>query len=337
MLRINIELIVRGAGAVRGKNFDMNSGLILLNKPSGITSFDALRDIKKILGTGKAGHTGTLDKFACGLLIVLTGRALKLSKWFTHLDKKYTGKIHFGKETDTLDPEGKIIKETALPSREKVEEILPRFTGSIMQAPPSFSAIHINGKRASDLARTGKTPEMKERGVTIYKLELLSWQPPYADIFVHCSSGTYIRSLARDIAAAAGSNGYLCELTRTQAGNFCLKNIRTETQRLDLEHSPAETQRREDRGEVSVFPIDKNIISTLGLPWIDVSEQEAKDISHGKPLDQILNNNFLSSPEPRLCGNSLLDQSIAVFSCEELIAVLENVSGRWKYGCVMVN
>ena len=325
-----------------------------MNKPSGITSFDALREIKKTFGTGKVGHTGTLDKFACGLLIVLTGRALKLSKWFTHLDKKYTGKIHFGMETDTLDPEGEIIAKADLPSREIVEKVFPLFTGEIMQAPPSFSAVHINGKRASDLARSGKAPEMKKRKVTIYKLELLSWQPPYAEIFVHCSSGTYIRSLARDIAITAGSRGYLCELTRTQVGGFLINSDSTlaETQRHDLEYSLAETQRRGRRGEVEkisneelkiekvdkfpIIKVNKNVISKLGLPWIDVTEQEAKDIFHGKPLDQILYNKFLfTSASLRLCENSLFKKSIAVFSFEELIAILENVNGEWKYGCVM--
>ncbi|MCL2759407.1 MAG: tRNA pseudouridine(55) synthase TruB, partial [Treponema sp.] len=173
-------------------------GLILLNKQPGITSFDALRDIKRALGTGKVGHTGTLDKFAQGLLIVLTGNALRLSQWFTGCDKKYTGRIKFGIETDTLDPEGNVIGEAALPSREQVENVLCKFTGEIKQAPPLYSAIHVNGQRASNLARAGKTPEMKERPVTVHELKLLSWEPPFADIFVHCSSGTYIRSLSRD-------------------------------------------------------------------------------------------------------------------------------------------
>ncbi|MCL2276395.1 MAG: tRNA pseudouridine(55) synthase TruB [Treponema sp.] len=299
----------------------MYSGLILLNKPSGITSFDALREIKKALGTGKVGHTGTLDKFARGLLIVLTGRALKLCDLFTRLDKKYTGKIHFGKETDTLDPEGEIIAEASLPSREEAEKVFPRFTGSIIQSPPSYSAIHINGKRASDLARSGKTPEMKKREITIYRLELLSWQPPFAEITVHCSSGTYIRSLARDIAIAAGSRGYLCELTRTQVGGFSIESDSIFAESLTS-------------GEVSVFPIDKNVISKLGLPWIDVTENEARDIYHGKPLD-----NFLSSSASSrlLSENSYLDQHLAVFYREELIAILENVNRKWKYGRVIAN
>jgi len=200
------------------------SGLILLDKKPGVTSFEALGEVKRALGTGKVGHTGTLDKFASGLLVVLAGRALKLSKWFSHCDKQYTGTIRFGIETDTLDPEGKVIAEAEVPTREKVEQALSQFTGRLMQEPPAFSAIHINGRRASSLARSGKAPEMKKRPVSIYKLELLSWNPPLADIFVHCSSGTYIRSLARDIALAAGSRAHLCALRRTKVAGFFLGN-----------------------------------------------------------------------------------------------------------------
>jgi len=161
------------------------SGLILLHKPPGITSFDSLRDIKRLLGTGKAGHTGTLDKFAEGLLLVLTGRALKLSRWFTGCDKQYEGTICFGVETETLDPEGDTVATAPLPSRDTVEHALSQFCGEIEQAPPAYSAIHINGERASVLARRGESPEMKKRPVNIYRLELLTWEPPYARIFVH--------------------------------------------------------------------------------------------------------------------------------------------------------
>ena len=285
----------------------MTSGIILLNKKPGITSFDALRDIKRALKTGKVGHTGTLDKFAGGLLVILAGKALRLSKWFSGCDKKYEGRICFGAETDTLDPEGTIIAEAAVPAREDVEQVLSQFTGDIMQAPPAYSAIHINGRRASSLARSGETPEMKKRQITVYKLELKNWQPPFADIFVHCSSGTYIRSLARDIALAAGSRGYLCELARTKVGGFTISLTAPDSQLPILK------------------PIDKQIISVLGMPWIDVTEQEAESILHGKELSSILNDKLIPS----------LNSVLAVFHGEELIAVVEKADGKWKYGCVL--
>ena len=286
------------------------SGIILYNKSAGVTSFGALSEIKRALGTGKVGHTGTLDKFAQGLLIVLAGNALKLSGWFTHLDKQYLGKIHFGIETDTLDPEGNEIAAAPIPSREKVEEAFLSFTGTIMQEPPAYSAIHVNGKRASDLARSGKPPQMKKREVTIYKLELRNWQPPYAEIFVHCSSGTYIRSLARDIALAAGSRAHLASLLRTQVGKFGIG----------------------DRGEERFFlrPVDKTVVSDLGLPWFDVSLDEAQNIFHGKPLFEILEGKTLFGNTDVISNNNA-----AVFSGEELVAIVNKTDNVWKYCCVL--
>ena len=293
----------------------MKSGIILLNKKTGVTSFQALGEIKRALGTGKVGHTGTLDKFASGLLVVLTERALKLSQWFSHCDKKYTGKIHFGIETDTLDPEGKVIGEAEVPSREKVEQALSQFTGDIMQTPPVYSAIHVHGQRASNLARSGQMPEMKKRPVSIYKLELLSWNPPFAEIFVHCSSGTYIRSLARDIALAAESRAHLCALTRTQVAGFKLEEQNEETANL-------------------LRPIDKNIIAALGLPYFEVAPEEAEKLIHGKPLEPVLEGKELF-PQGEDSAEIEDDFSAAVFSGETLIAVVEKIGGKWRYGCVV--
>ncbi|WP_461245845.1 tRNA pseudouridine(55) synthase TruB [Treponema sp. R6D11] len=290
------------------------SGLILLNKNSGVTSFEALGEIKRALGTGKVGHTGTLDKFAQGLLLVLTGRALRLTPYFSHCDKQYKGRIHFGVETDTLDPKGDVIAEAEPPSRERVEQALKMFKGEIMQKPPVFSAIHINGQRASKLARSGEAPEMKERPVTIYNLELEEWQPPFADIFVHCSSGTYIRSLARDIALAAGSRAYLSSLIRTKVAGFSLEMA--------------------DNAINSPRPITKTVIVALGLPWYEVTPPEAENIFHGKPLAQILGEKPLF-PQNTLSTHNATDFSAAVFSGETLIAVVEKSCGVWKYGCVL--
>jgi len=298
----------------------MVSGLILLNKKAGITSFQALGEVKRALGTGKVGHTGTLDKFASGLLVVLAGGALKLSRWFSHCDKQYTGRIHFGIETDTLDPEGSIVGEAEVPSREKIEQALSQFTGKIMQEPPVFSAIHVNGQRASSLARSGKTPQMKKRPVEIFKLELLSWHPPLADIFVHCSGGTYIRSLARDIALAAGSRAHLCALTRTQVAGFTIEMAGSG------EYGALKTS--------FLRPIDKSVISAIGLPWFEIEPPDTEKIIHGKPLAPFLEGKPLFSPREDWQKNED-DFAAAVFAGEELAAVVEKSGGEWKYGCVM--
>jgi tRNA pseudouridine55 synthase len=213
------------------------SGYILLNKQAGVTSFNALAAVKRALGTGKVGHTGTLDKFAEGLLVVLAGRALKLSSLLSGLDKRYSATIRFGEETDTLDPEGAVIASAPPPSEAAVRAVLPEFTGMITQRPPVYSAIHVNGSRASALARAGKPVELPVRNVTIYELALLSYQLNDADGGVNacadarveaaCSSGTYIRALARDMALAAGSRAHLTALTRTAVGGFSLADAVT--------------------------------------------------------------------------------------------------------------
>jgi len=307
----------------------MSSGLILLDKKAGVTSFEALGEIKRALGTGKVGHTGTLDKFASGLLVVLVGGSLKLAPWFSHCDKQYRGTLRFGIETDTLDPEGSVTGEAPLPARGKVEQALAQFTGVIMQEPPTYSAIHINGRRASSLARSGQSPEMKKRQVNIFKLELCSWDPPFAGIFVHCSSGTYIRSLARDIALAAGSRAHLCALTRTQAAGFTLDMIG---------NGECGAWSGEGDGKTShvpaPFPINKTVIGLLGLPWFEITPPETENILHGKPLAPILYGKPLFS-QSQSSTETASDFPAAVFSGETLVAVVKQEAGMWKYGCVL--
>jgi len=291
------------------------AGLILLSKQPGLTSFDSLKAVKRALGTGKAGHTGTLDKFAQGLLLVLTGKALKLSQWFTHCDKQYQGTIRFGIETDTLDPEGVEIAQAPLPSREAVEEALALFRGKIEQAPPAYSAIHVGGERASVLARRGEAPDMKKRPVEIYRLELSSWDPPFAGVFVHCSSGTYIRSLARDIALAAESRAHLTALLRTRVAGFSLE---------DAVSPPAE------EWVPTLRPIDRTVFDALRLPCLETDMDNARKIAHGKPLHEVsILDRHLSMDKPDA-------NAAAVFHEDRLLAVIERAGENrpWKYGYV---
>ncbi len=200
------------------------SGVILYAKQPGITSFSSLSLIKKALGTGKVGHTGTLDSFAEGLLVVLVGKLTRLVPYVTAADKTYQAVVSFGKETDTLELTGNVVKDGPVPSREQVENVLCQFTGQIQQRPPLFSAMHIDGRRASDIARSGETVEMPFKTVVVGSIELLDYsQADGLGLFeVTCSKGTYIRSLARDIAIAAGSCAHLVALRRTYVGDFDL-------------------------------------------------------------------------------------------------------------------
>ncbi len=202
-------------------------GLVLLAKPEGITSFQTLGTLKQKLHTGKIGHTGTLDKFAEGLLLVLTGRTTRLSPLFLSLDKTYRAVIIFGKETDTLDPEGEITLEREIPGLKAVEQAIERQIGQIEQIPPVYSAIHINGSRAYQLVRSGNTPQLEPRKVRIDYIRLIAYKPPELSVEVKCSKGTYIRSLARDLGRLASSCAHVSRLQRTSVGNFHLKNAVT--------------------------------------------------------------------------------------------------------------
>ena len=205
------------------------SGILPYAKHSGITSFASLGCIKKALRTKKVGHTGTLDSFAEGLLVVLIGSLTRLVPYFTLFDKTYEAVISFGEETDTLDPCGTVVRSAPLPDTASFERAFTSFRGNLMQRPPSYSAVHVNGKRASDLAREGRAALLPERAVTVYQSDILEMRlvqeggrsrVRYARVFFHVSKGTYIRSLARDLAAACGSAAHLIGLKRTKVGCF---------------------------------------------------------------------------------------------------------------------
>ena len=299
------------------------TGCLLLNKNPGISSFESLRPIKKALKTPKVCHTGTLDSFAQGLLIVLTGRAVKLSSLFTGCDKQYQAVVRFGEETDTLDPEGKITDSAPLPKREALEAALPAFTGEILQAPPSYSAIHINGKRAYELARAGIEVTMKKRPVTVFRLSLLSWDPPHAELEVHCSSGTYIRSLVRDLALAAGSRAHLRFLKRTRVGNFSLDKALSLPPKNndDTINDPIENPAIKDMINKAVAPLNPELFAQLGIPSISIDEKTAKAVSHGGDL------RILRGAVPGLENYA----NAALFGPRSLAALVEQKNGLWNY------
>jgi len=317
------------------------SGLLLLNKKPGFTSFDSLAAVKRAFNTGKAGHTGTLDKFAGGLLLVLVGRGVKLVPLFSGCVKEYTGTVRFGEETDTLDPEGAVCATGPIPSREQVEAVLPAFRGDILQAPPEYSALHINGRRAHELVREGIKPEIKKRPVTIHSLEILSWTPPQAVIRAAVSSGTYIRSLARDIAIAAGSRAHLTALVRTRVGAFRLED--------SVEDNGAEENKSGETLQRALRPLDSGLFETLSLPYFLLDTGAARGFFHGKPLPELLAGAEFLPPangkgEP---GGESSETGSAAFSGvflkdaagkpERLIGILERKNGNWGYAHVFTD
>ena len=206
--------------------------IIFVDKPSGMSSFGAVARARRLLSEReghkvKVGHTGTLDPFATGLLILLAGKATKKAPELTKLDKVYEATIRLGATSSTGDPEGEITITDKKPkiSREKIIETLAQFVGEIEQTPPAFSAIKINGQRAYKLARAGRAVEMPKRKVTIYELELLDYASPFLKIRTHVSSGTYIRTLAEDIGEALGCGAYTTELRRTKIADYDIAEL----------------------------------------------------------------------------------------------------------------
>ncbi|API59056.1 tRNA pseudouridine(55) synthase TruB [Tardibacter chloracetimidivorans] len=208
------------------------NGWIILDKPIGISSSQAVGAVKRILrqndyGRLKLGHGGTLDPLATGVLPIALGEATKLTGRLLNGDKSYDFTIGFGAETDTLDAEGRIVAASDVrPTLADVEAVLPRFTGPIEQMPPAFSALKVDGRRAYDLARAGESVALEARTISIYDLSVRPERTGRLDaitLSVRCSKGTYVRSLARDIAHALGAVGHVTMLRRTGAGPFTLE------------------------------------------------------------------------------------------------------------------
>jgi tRNA pseudouridine 55 synthase len=196
-----------------------------MNKEPGVTSFRSLSDAKHYFKGEKVGHAGTLDKFAEGLMLVLVGKATKLNPLFSSLDKTYVASVRFGLETDTLDPEGETVKTGPLPTAEEIEAVLPSFLGEQNQIPPLYSALHVDGKRAYQIARSGASVEMKSRKINIYSIKFLSFDGAIAQIELRVSKGTYIRSFARDLGERLGTAASLCALKRTSIGPYTLDDV----------------------------------------------------------------------------------------------------------------
>jgi tRNA pseudouridine55 synthase len=208
---------------------DCMFGFLNVDKPSGITSFDAIRILQRRLGRAeKIGHAGTLDPFAQGVLVVCLGHATRLVRFLAQRPKHYQAEITLGATSSTDDPEGEIIPgpDAAIPSGLNIEAALAGFVGAIQQAPPAYSAVHVGGKRAYALARAGKKPILAAKPVMIHALELLGYEYPVLRIRVACGGGTYIRSLARDIGQNLGTGAYCSKLVRTAVGPFRLDQAR---------------------------------------------------------------------------------------------------------------
>ncbi len=243
-------------------------GIVIMDKPEGVTSFKALGLIKKAYGTKRVGHTGTLDPDATGVLPVLVGNATRAAEMIVATDKEYVTKICLGVKTDTLDMSGKIIEERPVNvTHEDIQKAVNSFVGDIEQIPPMYSAISIDGQRLHQLARQGIEVERKPRPVTVYEIEILDIDLPHITLRVSCSKGTYIRTLADDIGQSLGTLAAVETLRRTKTGIFTLENA----------HSPQEIA---ENPEGCILPLD---YAFMDYQAIQLDERMSKMVKNGVP------------------------------------------------------
>ncbi|MDQ6986828.1 MAG: tRNA pseudouridine(55) synthase TruB [Mariprofundaceae bacterium] len=259
-------------------NQEAACGIVFLDKPHGWTSRKAVNEISRLFPSvgkkrAKAGHAGTLDPLATGMLPILIGEATRFSGIGLDADKTYRVTLDMSLQTDTLDGEGEVISRfDALPDLAAIEAVLPRFNGDIEQQPPAYSAIHVNGKRAHEIMRQGGEVELATRRVTIYELQLVNFESPLLSLRVRCSKGTYIRSLARDIGAALQAGGCVCELRRLSTAGW------PEVVMADFEQLQADPY-------ACLLPLAQWL---RHLPSLALSQENARRFAHGQriQLDQ---------------------------------------------------
>ncbi|MBA5850455.1 tRNA pseudouridine(55) synthase TruB [Clostridium sp. cel8] len=268
------------------------NGILNINKPKGMTSFDVVKKVKSICNMKRVGHTGTLDPGASGVLPICIGRATKLVDYIMEGSKTYVATLKLGVVTDTYDKYGKIVFESNLDVNEKeIIDSIMSFKGNISQIPPMYSALKVNGKRLYELARKGIKVERKTRNITIYSIDILKVDLPYVKFEVKCSKGTYIRSLCHDIGQKLGCGGTMWELLRTHSGGF---DISDSISVLDL-------------NEVNVFqhliPMD---MALEGYPCVHIEDNFKKHVLNGLPIKS---NKFLNKIEEDVLYRVYIDKN----------------------------
>lgn len=250
------------------------NGVIILNKPRGSSSHRMVSIVRRALDMKKVGHTGTLDPGATGVLPILVGTATRASDLLTAQDKRYRATVLLGTVTDTLDTDGEVIAENPVNVTESdIRSIVSGFVGNIEQLPPMYSAVQVGGQRLYHLARQGIEIERKPRSVTIYSIEILSIDIPRVTIDVHCSKGTYIRTLAADIGDKLGCGACIESLTRTQSGDFLIENSVTPEQLSELS----------EKGEAEsvIIPTDKLFPD---YEAVQLDKKRADRVKNGVPI-----------------------------------------------------
>jgi tRNA pseudouridine55 synthase len=284
----------------------VTDGLLLIDKPKGITSHDAIDLVRRSLGTRKVGHAGTLDPMATGLLVIGVGRATRLLRFLGDLDKEYEGTGRLGEETDTLDAEGTVIRTTRVTAtEEQVRSAMAAMTGEVQQRPPAYSAVKVGGQRLHRAARSGRPVQAEPRTVRVDRFELRSFDPPDFGFRVVCSGGTYVRALVADVGTAVGSGAHLRRLVRTRIGQFGLADARP----------PG------DPG--TPLPLDRAVAH---LPRMELDREEAVAARHGRALGPPDGPGLHAAfdPDGRLVG---VYRDCGTKACPELV-IPDRASGR---------
>jgi tRNA pseudouridine55 synthase len=262
----------------------MTDGVLLVDKPKGITSHDVVDRVRKVLGIKKVGHAGTLDPMASGLLILGVGRGTRLLRFLSDLDKEYEGTAKLGIETDTLDADGDVVRTAEIDITEAdLRASIQALTGEIEQRPPAFSAVQVGGERLYKAARRGEALEAPPRTVRVELFELQQFDPPDFDFRVVCSTGTYVRSLVADVGTKLGPGAHLTRLVRTRIGQFSIDDAKAP----------------EDVGEP--LPLETAVAH---LPRLELSAEEAEAARHGRVLGPPESPGFHAAVDPggRLVG-----------------------------------
>ena len=267
----------------------MANGIISIDKPQGWTSQDVTARLRRVFNTRRIGHGGTLDPMATGVLPVFVGRATRGVEFFEHAEKIYEATLRLGVATDTEDITGTVLEEKEVSVTDaEFEKALCQFRGEIMQVPPMYSALKVNGKKLYDLARAGKEVERQPRPITIYELECLEFSGNEARLRVHCSKGTYIRTLCKDIGEALGCGGCMAALRRVQAGEYTIADSVSLEQLLEESEQGMEVERY-------LKPVDSMFAS---YPSLTLTPNQTKRVRNG--------NSFSHTAAPgkyRLYGN----------------------------------
>lgn len=277
------------------------SGVLVVDKPTGMTSHDVVQIIRKGSNIRRAGHTGTLDPRASGVLVVLIGPAVRLSEYVSASDKRYQAVIMLGTTTDTYDGDGRTTSSSPVNiTEEQFNEELQKFVGQIEQVPPPYSAVKVQGRKAYEMARRGEEVELAPRIINVYSLELLEWAPPEVVIDVNCSSGTYVRSLVHDLGSRLGCGATLTGLRRTKSGRFTLRDA-VPLRKLNEAFADGSWYQY-------LIPAAEALSD---WPMIDLTDQEVDAIRHGVRIPAAANQ------QKKVCGVSAQGELVALLELDE--------------------